>query len=111
MLIQYPALVLASQLLIAVADNVPSFNIEHGCKADSTSMSDLDLNPGLDEWIRGCIKDEQKALDRLQSQWSQLATPDRGMCMQEAADLRDVPPSYVELLTCLQAQQLAKKND
>jgi hypothetical protein len=109
MLIQFSALVLSSQLLIAAADNFPKFNIEHGCQADSTSASDLDLNPGLDEWINGCMKDERKARDQLQSLWSQFATSDRGMCNQETTDLSDVPPGYVELLTCLQRQQLEKK--
>ena len=109
MLIQFSAMVLASQLLVAVADDVPEFNIEHGCKADSTSASDLDLNAGLDEWISGCMLDEKKARTQLQSLWSRFATSDRTMCTQKAADLSDVPQSYVALLTCLQRQQLEKR--
>jgi hypothetical protein len=35
--IPFPIIVLASQLVVAVADNVPQFNIERGCRVDSAS--------------------------------------------------------------------------
>lgn len=106
MLLPFSTLVLASQLIIAVADDVPRFNIERGCKVDSTATS---LDVGLDESTKRCVQDEQKARDQLQTQWSQFAPSDRAMCTTEATDVGGVPPSYVELLTCLQGQQLAKK--
>ncbi len=37
MLISFSMIVLTSQLVIAVADNVPQFNIERGCRVDSAS--------------------------------------------------------------------------
>jgi hypothetical protein len=107
MLIQFSTLVLASQLIIAVADNVPRFNIERGCRADNTNTSGL--STGLDESTRRCVDDEQAARDQLQTQWSQFAPSDRTMCTANATDVPSVPPSYVDLLTCLQGQQLAKK--
>ena len=106
MLISFPTLVLASQLIVTVADNVPKFNIERGCKVDSTASS---LDTGLDETIKKCVHDEQQAQDQLQTQWSQFAPPDKAMCTSMATEGGGVPPSYVELLTCLQGQQLAKK--
>jgi len=42
MLISFSTLVLASQLIVTVADTVPKFNIERGCKVDSTA-SGLDV--------------------------------------------------------------------
>ena len=104
MLIQYSALVLASQLWIAAADNVPQFNIERGCK-DTTSANGPKTQ--LDEAV--CVQDEQNALDRLRSLWSQIAPSDRAMCMREATDVSEVTPSYVELLICLQDQLLARR--
>jgi hypothetical protein len=98
MLIQYSTLVLASQLLIAAADNVPKFNVERGCKA-SLSRSDETI----------CVQDEKKALDQIQSLWPQVAPSDRTVCIGEATNVSDVPPSYVELLICLEMQQSAKK--
>jgi hypothetical protein len=107
MLIQFSTLVLTSQLLFTVADNVPQFNIERGCRADNTNTSGL--SAGLDESTKRCIHDEQAARDQLQAQWSRFAPSDRGMCTTNATDVSGVPPSYVDLLTCLQGQQLAKK--
>jgi hypothetical protein len=107
MLIQLSTLFLTSQLLLSVADNVPQFNIERGCRADSTNASGL--NVGLDESTKGCIRDEQAARDQLQAQWSQFAPADRAMCAANETDVPGAPASYVDLLTCLQGQQLAKK--
>jgi hypothetical protein len=106
MLISFSTLVLPSQLIVTVADNVPKFNIERGCKVDSTASS---LDAGLDESIKRCVHDEQQAQDQLQTQWSQFAPSDKAMCTSLTTEGGGVPPSYVELLTCLQGQQLAKK--
>ena len=106
MLISFSTLVLASQLIVTVADNVPKFNIERGCKVDSTASS---LEKGLDETIKRCVHDEQQAQDQLQTQWSQFAPSDKALCTSQTTEGGGVPPSYVELLTCLQGQQLAKK--
>jgi hypothetical protein len=66
MIISFLPLVLASQLIVAVADNVPNFNIERGCKVDSPSA--FDSNAGLNATIKRCADDEQKAKDQLQTQ-------------------------------------------
>ena len=105
MLISFSTLVLASQLIVTVADTVPKFNIERGCKVDSTA-SGLDVDS-----VKSCVQDEQQALDQLQTQWSQFASSDKAMCTSMTIEGGGVPPSYVELLTCLQGQQLAKKLD
>jgi hypothetical protein len=57
------------------------------------------------------MHDEQQALDQLQTQWSQFAPSDKAMCTSLTTEGGGVPPSYVELLTCLQGQQLVKKLD
>jgi hypothetical protein len=107
MLISFSTLVLASQLIVTVADDVPNFNIERGCKVDSASA--FDPNAGLNTTIKRCADDEQKAKDQLQPLWSQFGPSDKKICMGLATDDASTPPSYVELLTCLQAQQLARK--
>jgi hypothetical protein len=106
MLISFSALVLASQLIVTVADNVPSFNIERECKVDSASA--FDPNAGLNATIKRCADDEQKAKDQLQTQWSQYLPSDKKMC-NETTDDPATPPSYVELLTCLEGQQLVRR--
>jgi len=107
MLISFSTLVLASQLFVTVADDVPKFDIARGCRADNTNTSGLSV--GLDESTKGCIHDEQAARDHLQAQWSQFAPSDRAMCTANETDVSSAPPSYVDLLTCLQGQQIAKK--
>ena len=64
MLISFSALVVASQLVIAIADDVPKFNIERGYKVDSASA--FDPNAGLAATIKRCADDEQQAKEQLE---------------------------------------------
>jgi hypothetical protein len=107
MLISVSTLILASQLIVTVADDVPNFNIERGCKIDSASA--FDPNAGLNATIKRCADDEQKAKDQLQTLWSQSAPSDKKMCIGLTAGDASTPPSYVELLTCLEGQQSVRK--
>ena len=77
MLISFPTLVLASQLIVTVADDVPNFNIERGCKIDSAAASDP--KAGLNATIKRCADDEHAAKDQLQTLWSQSAPSDRNV--------------------------------
>jgi hypothetical protein len=56
---------------------------------------------------------EQLAKGQLETQWSGFVASDRVMCtgatVGSKSDADSVPPSYVDLLTCLQDQQLARK--
>jgi hypothetical protein len=61
MLIPVSILILASQLVIAVADNVPEFDMRRECKIDSNAVFDPSL--GMSGTIKRCIDDEQKAKD------------------------------------------------
>jgi hypothetical protein len=106
MLISFSTLVLASQLIVTVADNVPNFNIERKCKA--ANVSAFDPSASLNARIKGCVDDEQAAKDQLQMQWAHFAPSDKKMCMGLTTH-DSLNPSYVELLTCLQGQQLVRK--
>jgi hypothetical protein len=96
MLISVPIIVLGSNLVVMVADNVPKFDIARGCRLDSAASSGLTEEQSL----KKCISDEQQALQQLQTNWSQFAPSDRATCT--TATSSDDTPSYVELLTCLQ---------
>ena len=106
MLISFSTLVLASQLIVTVADNVPNFDIERKCKA--ANVSAFDPSASLNARIKRCAHDEQAAKDQLQTQWSQFAPSDKKMCMGSTTD-DSLNPGYIELLTCLQGQQLVRK--
>jgi hypothetical protein len=111
MLLHVSMFVLTSQLVVAVADQPPKFDIARGCKVDSASA--FDPSAGVNATIKRCMDDEQKAKDQLEAQWSGLTNSDRVMCASEAvgnkADDSVTPPSYVDLLSCIQDQQLARK--
>lgn len=108
MLLPFAILVLASQLLTLVADTVPEFNIARGSKVDNTASS---LDVGLSELIKNCMRQEQQARKQLQAQWSQFAPSGRSICISATTGTEGdgVPPSYVELLTCLQEQLAVRK--
>lgn len=111
MLMHIPMIVLTSQLLLTVADHPPKFDIPGGCKVDSASA--FDPNAGMNATIKRCMDDEQQAKDQLETQWLGFVNSDRIMCTTETvgekADADATPPSYVELLTCMQDAQLARK--
>ena len=111
MLIHFSMIALSAQLVVGVADHPPKFDIARGCKVDSASA--FDPNAGMNATIKRCMDDEQQAKDQLETLWSGLANADRISCIGEAvgsgADTQADPPSYVDLLTCIQDAQLARK--
>ncbi len=90
--ISFSIIVLGSQLVMTVADGVPKFDIERGCRLDSTLA---DLSTGQNETVKRCVADEQQALTQLQTQWSQFLGSDKAQCTEEA-NIGDTP-SYVDL--------------
>jgi hypothetical protein len=102
MLILAPIIILGSHLFIVVADKVPRFDITRGCRLDNAASSGLTEEQPLNK----CISDERRALQQLQTQWSEFATSDRASCTTETTS--DDTPSYVELLTCLQEAREAR---
>jgi hypothetical protein len=108
MLMYIPMIVLASHLVVAVSDHPPTFDIARGCKVDSASA--FDPTTGMKATIKRCMDDEQRAKDQLETQWSGFVNADQVMCTSETVgDTADTPPSYVELLICVQDAQLARK--
>lgn len=100
--ISFPMIVLSSHLVVAVADQVPKFDVAKSCKLDVAATTGLaDGQP-----VKSCVNDEQKAQQQLESQWSTFPAASRAQCSSMEA-IGDTP-SYVSLLTCLQANQLAK---
>jgi hypothetical protein len=100
--IPFSMIVLSSHLVIAVADQVPKFDIARSCKLDAAAAATISQS----QPIKRCADDEQKAQQQLESQWSTFPAASRAQCSSMEA-IGDTP-SYVSLLTCLQANQLAK---
>jgi hypothetical protein len=89
-------IVVSTQLLVAVADRIPSFDIARSCKLDVAATSGL----SVDQSVKSCVKDENTARQQLAGQWSKFSASMKAQCIP----LESVggTPSYVSLLTCLQ---------
>ncbi|EHR00337.1 hypothetical protein Bra471DRAFT_00908 [Bradyrhizobium sp. WSM471] len=96
-------IILGSQLLVPVADNVPKFDVGRSCKLDLAAAAGLTV----DQSLKRCINDEQKARRQLGALWSKMSVSQKESCVgQEAIG---GTPSYVSLLTCLQMDQWVRK--
>ena len=87
---------LSSQLVVTVADRVPTFDIARSCKLDVAATAGL----SVDQSLKSCVNDENKAKQQLASQWSKFSASSKAQCIP----LENVggTPSYVSLQTCLQ---------
>src|SRR4051794_23531168 len=95
-------IILGSQLVMPVADGVPRFDITRSCKLDVAATTGL----SVDQSVKSCINDEQKARQQLAGQWSKFPAPSRASCTSQESI--GGTPSYVSLLTCLQLGQWAR---
>ena len=95
-------IILSSHLVVAVADGVPKFDITRNCKLDVAATAGL----SVDQSIKSCINDEQKARQQLAGQWSKFPAASRTSCT--AQESVGGTPSYVSLQTCLQMGQWAR---
>jgi hypothetical protein len=100
-MVLFPAMLVGGHLLIAVVDQVPDLNFEPICRSGaSNGMGGRD-----DREV--CMQDERAARDQLAKAWSQFAPADRARCIRTST--MDRTTSYVEVLTCLEMSQAAKK--
>jgi len=100
--ISFSMIVLNSQLIVAVADGVPKFDIARSCKLDLVATAGL----SVDQSMKSCMNDEQRARKQLAGQWSKFPAPGRVSCISQESI--GGTPSYVSLLTCLQMGQWAR---
>jgi hypothetical protein len=100
--ISFSMIVLSSQLVVTVADTVPKYDISRNCRLDVAATAGL----SVDQSIKSCINDEQKAKQQLASQWSKFPAASRASCTSQESI--GGTPSYASLLTCLQLGQWAR---
>jgi hypothetical protein len=94
-------LALTTQMLVAVADKVPEFDTRPSCRGGAESG--IALKPDVD----GCVRSETRARDEITRRWGDFSAADRTRCVETTQ--RGGPPSYVEVLTCLEMAQEAKR--
>jgi hypothetical protein len=94
------ALLLSSNLLIAVADGVPKIDLKKTCRTAASVMG-----PPTKNDIDTCIADEQDAHDQIVKNWAQFPAIAKVRCVRASTEYL---PSYVEMITCLQMTKDAK---
>lgn len=94
---------LAAVLLVlacapAHAQNVPKLNYKATC--DGTPPVGMDKKAT----VESCMADEKQAMAQLPPVWAQAKKASRDLCLAETT--QGGLPSYVELITCLQGENV-----
>ena len=108
MIIPVTTLAFAAQLTIAVADNVPRFNLEPVCRgiAQQGGLA-LEPNRSARQDFKHCIKSETAMRSRVARQWPSFTATEKADCIGEAG--AGGYQSYTDLFTCLQMAREARK--
>jgi hypothetical protein len=94
-------LALATSLVAAAAQEPPRFDAAPGCRAGTNTG----VKPRAD--VDSCLRSEHEARDQLTRQWGEFAAADKVRCAEKTH--LGGPPSYIEVLTCLELARDARK--
>jgi hypothetical protein len=101
-LVCFTGLVSSSQAQAqAASGKVPELDMRPGCQAVASQELDLADKPT----VQSCLDEEQVARHQLEGIWSTFSASDRRDCT--AGVQTDGPPSYINLLWCLQDAKTA----
>jgi hypothetical protein len=100
-MIPVPVLLIGTHLTTAVADPVPTFNVEPSCR--QAASGDI----GIKQDLSVCLEDEKSAREQLVKEWGQFTPPDRSLCTRLSST--GGAPTYTELLVCLEMARDARK--
>jgi len=93
-LLKFVCFIFFLQIGMAVADEVPNFDVAASCRAgESIGTTKTALS--------ACLQKENEARDQLKAQWAQFKQRDKTTCIR-LCNCGGVAGSYIELLTCLQ---------
>jgi hypothetical protein len=95
-----PALVVGAQLVLAVAEQLPTLDVAPGCRAAALALPAVTQNADV------CIRSENNARDQLARQWSQFPAADRDSCT--SLTKMGSNGTYTDLLTCLEIKRDAR---
>lgn len=83
--------------IVPVADSPPRFDIAASCR--DVGKSGIDVGRPAS----ACQDDEARARDTLTARWAEFQPAARTTCVEGAT--QGGPPSYVEVLTCLEMKK------
>jgi hypothetical protein len=94
------ALALSAQLLLTVADSVPTLNVEQVCEGIAQQGGVTFHDPAIAKEKQNCLDSEKAIREELVKQWSSFSSSDKVSCVNESK--MGGESSYTELLTCLE---------
>ena len=86
---------------MTVADAVPVFEVKKSCQG--TEIAAVFAGRGLET----CVLSEEAARDQLKKSWGEFSAVDKTECVSTVKI--GGPPSYAELVTCLEMKRDVKK--
>jgi hypothetical protein len=95
-------LLFSLQVATAFADDPPKLDVNTSCNA----AAQFALSGGRDK--EGCLGDEHEAESTIGKNWSKYNAADKTQCVGTVTT--GGPPSYVELLSCLEVMRDAKES-
>jgi hypothetical protein len=98
---------LAPGIVPAVADDVPSLNVEPVCRGIAQQAAAPSEKGGPDLAYSQCVSSEQAMREHLSKEWTTFTAADKSGCVGEARSTS--LPSYTDLVTCLEMARDARK--
>jgi hypothetical protein len=89
MFVPFFKLVLATHLILSVADGVPKLDVTASCHAAAATANTTDR-------MQSCLDSEQRTHDQLVKDWSNFPALDRANCVKSVTLFE---PTYTELLS------------
>jgi len=93
-------LALGAQLMMPVADSVPTLDVEQVCQGIAQQGGVTFHDSAVAQEKKDCLDSEKSTRDELAKEWSTFSAADKTACTNEARMGGD--SSYTELLTCLE---------
>ena len=90
-----------SSYVLTVAEAVPVFDVEKTCQGTEIAA----VFPGRS--LETCIETEEATRDLLKMGWGEFSATDKAECIRTVKTRG--PPSYAELMTCLEMKRDVKK--
>lgn len=98
-LISLATILLGTAPDVALADEVPTFDIRATCHVGQADQSG--------DTVQACLVDEQSTRQSLAKEWAQYAQDDKTRCTRMVTNIAGLE-SYVELAICLRAAKAVK---
>ncbi len=99
-LLRLGAAALGFQIVAAVAQSLPSINVETSCRASAKAVTEALGHTG-GATVENCMDQENTARAQIVKNWDTFAPAEKTQCINSKVYM----PSYVEWLSCLESRR------